>query len=117
MRCQIHADQHLSWGAVGDRVPQSLPDDHEGLVDDGDRRPALVEVDVRLRGNGDQSWAAGTVIDETFMIIREALRNAITHGAPRQVLIRVDLAPHELRARIDDDGRGFDTRSNATART
>src|SRR5256885_47077 len=100
MRCQIHADQHLSWGAVGDRVPQSLPDDHEGLVDDGARRPALVAVAPQPDVDLDESWAAVTVIDETFMIIREALRNTITHGAPRQVLIRVDLAPHELRARI-----------------
>lgn len=75
------------------------------------------DVDVRLRVSGDESWAVPTVLDETFMIIREALRNAIAHGAPQQVLIDVDLAPHKLRARVEDDGRGFDPGRYVTART
>lgn len=69
---------------------------------------AAPEMDVRLRINGDEAWAAPTVLDEAFMIIREALRNAIAHASPRLVLIAVQLAPHELRARVEDDGRGFD---------
>jgi signal transduction histidine kinase len=66
------------------------------------------EVDVRLRISGDESWAPPTVIDEVFLIIREALRNALAHAAPRLVLIGADLAPHELRAWVEDDGAGFE---------
>jgi signal transduction histidine kinase len=56
-------------------------------------------VTINLRVNGDETWAVPSVRDESFMIIREA--NA------SQVLIRVDIAPHELRATIEDDGCGF----------
>jgi signal transduction histidine kinase len=65
-------------------------------------------VDVRLRVNGDESWASPTVIDEAFLIIREALRNALTHAAPQLVLVGADLAPDQLRAWVADDGAGFE---------
>jgi signal transduction histidine kinase len=68
---------------------------------------AAADAHVRLRVSGDQTWAPGTVIDETFLIIREAIRNALTHGAPQIVLVRVALTPDELRAWVEDDGRGF----------
>lgn len=75
---------------------------------------AASDADIRLRVSGDESWGPPTVIDETFLIIREALRNALTHADPQLVLVVVDVAPHELRARIEDDGRGFDPRSYDT---
>jgi signal transduction histidine kinase len=70
---------------------------------------ADVDVDVRLRVSGDERWASPVVIDETYMIMREAIRNSIKHGAPQMILIGVDLAPHELRAWVEDDGQGFVT--------
>lgn len=75
---------------------------------------AAESVDVRLRVNGDESWAPPKVIDETFLILREALRNALTHAAPRLVLVGVELEPHELRAWVTDDGKGFRPRSRET---
>ncbi|HET9895062.1 MAG TPA: ATP-binding protein [Streptosporangiaceae bacterium] len=72
------------------------------------------DVDVRLRISGDESWAPPTVIDEVFLIIREALRNALAHASPQVVLVRADLAPHELRAWVEDDGSGFDPRAVCT---
>jgi len=65
------------------------------------------DADVRLRVSGDEAWASHDVIEETFLIVREAIRNALQHGDPHQVLIRVALAPHEMRAWVEDDGRGF----------
>jgi len=65
------------------------------------------DADVQLRVSGDETWASSTVVDETYLIIREAIRNTLTHGAPAHVLVSVDLAPHELRAAVRDDGRGF----------
>jgi signal transduction histidine kinase len=64
-------------------------------------------ADVRLRVSGDESWVPPAVIEEAFLIIREAIRNALTHAMPQLVLIGVTLAPHELHAWIDDNGRGF----------
>jgi signal transduction histidine kinase len=64
-------------------------------------------ADVRLRVSGDETWAPPAVIDEAFLILREAIRNALSHGAPRMMLIGVALAPHELHAWVEDDGCGF----------
>jgi signal transduction histidine kinase len=65
------------------------------------------DADVRLRVSGDEGWVPPAVIEEAFLIIREAIRNALTHAMPQMVLIGVTLAPHELHAWIDDNGRGF----------
>jgi signal transduction histidine kinase len=67
-----------------------------------------VGADVQLRVIGDEAWAPPTVIDEAFFVIREAIRNAHTHGAPRLVRVKVTLAPHMLNASIEDDGTGFE---------
>jgi signal transduction histidine kinase len=60
-----------------------------------------------LEVNGDEDWAPPPVLDELFLVLREALRNAFTHGRPRKVMVRVEIAPHELRASVNDDGVGF----------
>lgn len=65
-------------------------------------------VDIRLRVNGDEAWAPAAVRDESYLIVREALLNALKHGKPTVVIVRVDIAPHELRAFVKDNGLGFD---------
>jgi signal transduction histidine kinase len=65
------------------------------------------EASVQLRMSGEETWAAPAVLDEVFLIIREAIRNALQHGAPRRVLVTVELVPYELRAWVRDDGCGF----------
>jgi signal transduction histidine kinase len=69
--------------------------------------PDIATADVRLRVSGDETWVPPAVIDEAFLIIREAIRNALKHGSPQLVLIGVALAPHELYAWVEDDGCGF----------
>jgi signal transduction histidine kinase len=64
-------------------------------------------ADVRLRVSGDETWAPAAVIDEAYLILREAIRNALRHGAPRLLLIGVALAPYELHAWVEDNGCGF----------
>jgi signal transduction histidine kinase len=65
------------------------------------------EANVSLEVSGDEGYAAQAILDEVFLIIREAVRNALEHAAPRHVLIIVDVTPHELRAQVLDNGRGF----------
>ena len=65
------------------------------------------DADVRLRVSGDETWAPPAVIDETYLIVQEAIRNALSHASPRMVLIGVALAPYGLQAWVDDDGCGF----------
>lgn len=68
---------------------------------------AAPDANITLKVSGDESWASPTVIDEAFLIIREAIRNALTHGAPQVVMILVAVSPDELRAWVEDDGLGF----------
>jgi signal transduction histidine kinase len=70
---------------------------------------AAAPADVRLRVSGDETWASSTVLEEAFVIVREAIRNALRHGDPQVVLIGVALAPHELHAWVEDNGCGFTT--------
>jgi signal transduction histidine kinase len=65
------------------------------------------DADIRLRVSGDETWASPAVLEESFLILREAIRNALLHGCPRRLMIGVALAPHELHAWIEDDGSGF----------
>jgi signal transduction histidine kinase len=69
--------------------------------------------DVHLVVIGDEAWAPPQVIDEAFLIAREALRNALTHGAPQSVLVGLEVTRRELRAWVDDDGQGFVVGENA----
>jgi signal transduction histidine kinase len=63
---------------------------------------------VTLNVNGDETWAPAAVKDESFLIILEAVRNAVAHANPERILVNVHIAPNELRAYIDDDGSGFE---------
>jgi signal transduction histidine kinase len=68
--------------------------------------PDGVKAEVVI--NGDENWVPPTVQDEVFFVVREAMRNALIHGQGSVLLARVDIAPHELRATVDDNGVGFD---------
>jgi signal transduction histidine kinase len=57
---------------------------------------------------GDETWAPPIVLDELFLVLREAMRNAYAHAQPKHVAARVEIAPHEVRAVVEDDGIGFD---------
>jgi signal transduction histidine kinase len=65
-------------------------------------------VDVKLRVNGNESWIKPEVLDEVFLILREAAHNALQHAAPSTLIVNVDITPGEIRAFVEDDGFGFD---------
>jgi signal transduction histidine kinase len=66
------------------------------------------EQKTQVTVNGDESWVPGPVLDEVFLVIREALLNALRHGQAQVISVSVDIAPHELRVAVDDDGVGFE---------
>lgn len=66
------------------------------------------DVVVGLTVSGDEGWMPGAVLDEVFAVVREALRNALVHAAPSTIVAQIDIAPHEIRAQVTDDGTGFD---------
>jgi signal transduction histidine kinase len=69
---------------------------------------SVTETTILVDVNGDESWAPPDVLEETFLVVREALRNAVSHGQAGKADVTIDIAPHELRATIDDDGVGFE---------
>ena len=60
--------------------------------------------------SGDERWAQPEILDEAFLMIREASHNALRHASASMLIINVIITPHELRASIEDDGCGFDPR-------
>jgi signal transduction histidine kinase len=67
----------------------------------------VTDAGIRLQVRGDERWATPTVIDEAYLIIREAIRNAFTHAGPSLVLVEIDVEQHQLHARVEDNGCGF----------
>jgi signal transduction histidine kinase len=48
------------------------------------------------------------VNSELYLVIREAVRNAVRHAQATAVAVSVLVTSEEVRATVDDDGKGFD---------
>lgn len=77
------------------------------LIENELRRMRLRGINARLITTGEIQLDAAQR-RETWMITREALRNAATHGEPGQVVVMISQEGGMVRVRIDDDGKGFD---------
>ncbi|WP_329582218.1 sensor histidine kinase [Kitasatospora sp. NBC_01250] len=67
---------------------------------------AAGKVQIWVKGSDD--WVPGQISEELFIIVRECLRNALRHAEAGNIVVHVDIAPHEVQAEVLDDGRGFD---------
>ncbi|WP_018654071.1 GAF domain-containing sensor histidine kinase [Actinomadura flavalba] len=69
--------------------------------------------DASVRFTGDR---AVTLPDEhervVFRVVQEALYNALRHGAPKEVTVRLKVRGARLVVEVVDDGRGFDPGEN-----
>ncbi len=101
----VHSMQEIRKLTAGLRA-EEVEDLEKSLRDYLDSLRGEVAADLMV--SGDETWARPNVREQVFLIIREALRNALQHGHPGAVFVRVAIAPHELWATIDDDGAGFD---------
>jgi signal transduction histidine kinase len=57
---------------------------------------------------GDESLITPQVRDELFLILREGIRNAVTHSQASTIAVEVDIAENRVKAAVEDDGRGFE---------
>jgi signal transduction histidine kinase len=86
-------------------------DTSEGL------QPALVRylasaaptVTTSVTVTGADSALPVAVREELFLVLREALSNALRHADPRTVAVDVQIGSDQIDATVVDDGRGFDT--------
>ncbi len=65
-------------------------------------------VDVAVKVSGSEEWAGSEVRRECYLILREALRNALAHSGGNEIQIEVSIAPELLVAVVKDNGCGFD---------
>lgn len=94
---EVTSDLHLA------EPPEDLVRALQNYLDSA----VLDDVKARVVVNGDESWIPPRIREQTFLVIRESLRNALTHGHCSAILVRISIAPHELRGAIEDDGQGF----------
>lgn len=106
-------------GIIRDLVTQLRRADREGTLESAFtaflESMEITPSKVRVQVNGSEEWAPQEVLDEVFLVVRECLRNSFAHAEAEHVLAAVDIAPYQVQALIEDDGRGFDPSAVATA--
>ncbi len=68
-------------------------------------------VNFRISVEGDEALIAPQVVrDELFLILREGIRNAVTHSQASTIAVKVNITEEHIRAAVEDDGRGLEFR-------
>lgn len=62
----------------------------------------------RVSVAGDETLIPPQVRDELFLIVREGIRNAVTHSGAGTMTVGVNVTESHVRAVVEDDGRGFE---------
>jgi PAS domain S-box-containing protein len=93
----------------------------EGADGVGDLKTALESLAMSIsqncrvksvvKANGASLPVSAPVSAQLYRIAQEAVRNAIEHGAAREVLIQLTFGNREMVLTIQDDGEGFDTKT------
>jgi len=85
----------------------------EGLeIDLSDLLCTSVSQGVRasISVEGDELFLTPQVRGELFLILREGIRNTVTHSRASTIAIEVYINQNWARSTIEDNGRGFETR-------
>ena len=62
-----------------------------------------------LSAEGDETPVPPEARTQVFLILREAIRNAVTHSECSRIKVRLQFLQEEILGSIEDDGRGFDS--------
>ncbi|WP_406454334.1 ATP-binding protein [Streptomyces sp. NBC_01622] len=110
-RRALHDTFRFTRSVVSGLRAYELRDSLQSEIDSYTRSAADGNTLVKVRINGDESWVPGTRREEVFLVVRECLRNALTHADASRVEGDITIAPDSVACTIEDDGRGFDTTS------
>lgn len=66
------------------------------------------KVQAWVSAKGDESLLTHDVRDEVYLILREAIRNAVAHSMARRIRVAINTREYEIRASVEDNGKGFD---------
>jgi signal transduction histidine kinase len=61
-----------------------------------------------LSVEGDEEEAAAEVREQLFMVLREAVRNAVSHSEAARVSVAVEVEGDRIVGVVEDEGRGFE---------
>lgn len=87
--------------------PPSIADRVSNASDGSDESLEFVEsADSRVAPTGD----AHEVYDQLFLVVREAVYNAVTHARAERVAVDIRTEGHWINAVVEDDGSGFEPR-------
>jgi signal transduction histidine kinase len=66
------------------------------------------EIEAWVSVEGDELLITPQVVrDELFLILREGIRNAVTHSRASAITVEVDITENRVKATVEDNGRGF----------
>lgn len=93
----------------------------EGADGVGDLKTALESLAMNIsqncrvrstvKANGASLPVSAPVSAQLYRIAQEAVRNAIEHGAAREVLIQLTFGSRDMALTVQDDGNGFNTKT------
>src|SRR5438874_5291840 len=94
----------------------------EGADGVGDLKTALESLATNISQNccvrstvkadGASLPVSAPVATQLYRIAQEAVRNAVEHGAAREVLIQLTFGHRDMLLAVQDDGEGFNTKTN-----
>jgi signal transduction histidine kinase len=68
------------------------------------------EMEGWLSVSGEEGAASAEVREQLFLVVREAVRNAVSHAGAGRVSVEVRTDGERIVGVVEDDGRGFDQR-------
>jgi signal transduction histidine kinase len=92
--------------ASGLRLQDPVGDITRALRSYADSAGGAMDVDVFVRG--DETAMPAQIGSETFVVLREALRNIFTHSGGTKAFVMVEISPDRVCAVVQDNGRGFE---------
>jgi len=60
-----------------------------------------------VSAEGDEAPVPAEARTQVFLILREAIRNAVTHSDCSRIKVRLQVLPEEIVCSVEDDGQGF----------
>lgn len=100
--------------AIGTELRRSTADmGLRAALDDYVASAAPEDVRMEVTASGPLGQIPDPVADQVFLVLREAVRNAVLHARPSRVSIDLTVAEGTLHARVSDDGSGFDAEATA----
>ena len=68
------------------------------------------EMESKLSVVGDEDAVSAEVREQLFLVLREAVRNTVSHSGASKVSVEVRTDEERIVGVVEDDGRGFDQR-------